>query len=405
MRKDVLNQLKLLREEAGLLNKSELARRFNCDRRTIDRYLKESDTTFRKPRQVKTKLDEYKEIIMDKADNYGSNSMAIFKFIQKKGYTGGYQTVNNFLKSYRKSEVKKATIRFDTSPGLQSQVDWKESLKMISRNGEVFEINIFLLVLGYSRLKYLKLTTDRTQNTLFESLVEGFKYYNGVPKEILFDNMSTVVDRDKSTFKNVAINKKFKHFAMDAGFDVITCRPYRPQTKGKVETLAKLVDRLTPFNGEFDTFDELDIIVKTFNYDINNEISQATNEVPFLRFEKEKEYLNPIPSMDILLSYFHHEKKYKVSNESMIRYKGKKYSVPVNYINCHLTVSEIDSELYIYYTKDLIACHKISDKILHYKKEHAKEILLSDALKHYSDEDIERFIEKNLNDMDIFLEE
>jgi len=405
MRKDVLNQINLVREDAFLLNKSELARRFNCDRRTVDKYINETTTVIRKPREIKTKLDDYKEIIIDKVDNFGATSMATFKFIEKKGYTGGYQTVNNFVKSHKKSEVKKATIRFDTSPGLQAQVDWKESLKMISREGEIFEVNIFLMVLGYSRLKYLKLTTDRTQETLFECLFEGFKYYGGVPKEILFDNMSTVVDRSKSTFKNIAINKIFKYFSMDAGFDVITCRPYRPQTKGKVETLARLVDRLTPFNEEFNTFDELEEIVDLFNYDINSEVSQATNEISFMRFEKEKEYLNPLPELDILLSYFHHEREYKVSNESMIRYKGKKYSVPTSYIGYYLTVKEIDSQLNIYYTRDLIACHNISDKILHYKKDHAKEILLSDALRKHSEEDIESFIENNLKTMDIFLEE
>lgn len=405
MRKDVSNQIKLLKEEVYLLNKSELARRFNCDRRTVDKYINKSGDLSRKSREVKSKLDAYKEIVIDKVDNYGSNSMAVFKFIQKKGYEGGYQTVNNFVKNHRKSEVKKATIRFDTSPGLQAQVDWKESLKMISKNGEIFEVNIFLMVLGYSRLKYLKLTTDRTQNTLFECLFEAFRYYGGIPREILFDNMSTVVDRSRTTFKNIAINKNFKYFSLDAGFDVITCRPYRPETKGKVETLAKLVDRLTPYNEEFNTFDELEMIVESFNHDINSEVSQATNEEPFIRFQKEKEYLNPLPTMDILLSYFHHEKEYKVSNESMIRYKGKKYSVPTSYIGQYLTVSEVESELYIYYTKDLIACHKISDKVLHYKKDHAKEILLSDAFKHYSDEDIELFIEENLRNMDIFLEE
>ncbi|WP_202708633.1 IS21 family transposase [Sporosalibacterium faouarense] len=404
MRKDVANQIKLLKEDTVLLNKSELARRFNCNRRTVDKYLKEVDSS-RKSREVKSKLDGFKEVVIDKVDNYGSNSMAVFKFIEKKGYEGGYQTVNNFVKNHKKSEIKKATIRFDTSPGLQAQVDWKESIKMVSKLGEIFEVNIFLMVLGYSRLKYLKLTTNRTQETLFECLFEGFRYFEGIPKEILFDNMSTVVDRKNTTFKNIAINNKFKHFSMDAGFEVITCRPYRSETKGKVETLAKLVNRITPYNGEFNTFEELESIVIAFNEEINYEVSQATGEIPYERFEKEKEYLNPLPAMDVLISYFHHEKEYKVSNESMIKYKGKKYSVPTRYIGLYLTVSEIDSEIYIYYTEDLIACHKMSDKILHYKKEHAKEILLSDAFKHYSDENIESFIEETLRNMDIFLED
>jgi transposase len=405
MRKDIINQIKLLKEEADLLNRSELARRFNCDRRTVDKYLNDTNSESRKSREIKTKVDDFKEVIIDKVDNWGSNSMAVFKFIEKKGYDGGYHTVNNFIKTHRKTEVNKATIRFDTSPGLQAQGDWKESITMVSRQGEIFDVNIFLIVLGYSRLKFIKLTTDRVQKTLFECLTESFKYFNGVPKELLFDNMSTVVDRTRTTFKNVNINQDFKYFAMDAGFEVITCRPYRAKTKGKVETLAKLMDRLTPFNEEFDTFEELNKIVEDFNYDINNEKSQATNEIPFIRFLKEKEYLSPLPRLDILLSYFHHEKEYKVSKESMIRYKGKKYSVPTRYIGKCLTLSEINSELFIYYTKDLIACHNISEKILHYKKDHAKEILKSDALKHFSDDRIETFIEENLKNMDIFLGE
>ncbi|MDG2764711.1 IS21 family transposase, partial [Vibrio parahaemolyticus] len=168
MRKDVLNQIKLIKEDVKLLNKSELARRFNCDPRTVERYINSAGSDVRKPREIKSKIDDFEEIIIDKVDNWGSNSTAVFKFIKKKGYTGGYHTVNNFVKNHKKEEVKKATIRFDTSPGLQAQVDWKESLTMISRQGEIFEINIFLMVLGYSRLKYIKLTTDRTQKTLFK---------------------------------------------------------------------------------------------------------------------------------------------------------------------------------------------------------------------------------------------
>ena len=56
--------------------------------------------------------------------------------------------------------------------------------------------------------------------------------FGGVPHEVLFDNMATVVDRLASTYKTVVINKKFAQFAKDVGFAINTCRPYRPQTKG-----------------------------------------------------------------------------------------------------------------------------------------------------------------------------
>lgn len=401
MRKDVSNQVEKLKG-MGLLNKSELARRFGCNRRTIDHYMSDAVTGSKK-RECISILDDYKSTIIEKVDTYGASATAVFKFIQKKGYTGGYLTVNNFVRKHKKDETQKATIRFETSPGLQAQVDWKEKVTMVNRQGKAFIINIFLIVLGYSRLKFIKLTSDKRQNTLFECMFEAFRYFQGIPHEILFDNMRTVVDREKSTFKNVVINDTFKAFAQDSGFEIITCRAYRAKTKGKVETLAKLVDRLKVYNGEFDTFEELDKIVESFNSDINNEISQATNEKPFERFEDEKEYLGQLPMMDLLLSYFHHEKEYKVYKDSMINYKGQKYSVPTRFIGKYVNVYEVDDLINIYYTEDLIASHSKSEKFLNYKKDHAIEILKSDALKGWDDSSVEDFIENNLKKMDLIL--
>lgn len=401
MRKDVANQITVMKG-SDLMNKSELARRFNCNWRTVDKYIDNQETT-RKKRDHVSILEDFKSTIIEKVDTYGASSMAVFKFIQKKGYTGGYLTVNNFVKLHKNEEIKKSTIRFETSPGLQAQVDWKEKVTMINRHGELFEVNIFLIVLGYSRLKYIKLTTNKTQEVLFECMFEAFRYFYGIPQEILFDNMPTVVDRANSTFKNVTLNNTFKAFAKDAGFEPVTCRPYRAQTKGKVETLAKLMDRLKVYNDEFETFEDLEKIVDKFNEDINQEVSQATNEKPIDRYQKEKEYLTPLPLMECLLPYFYHEKEYKVTPESMIRYKGKKYSVPTRFIGDYLTVSETEDEIKIYYTQDLIACHKKSDKFFSYKKEHAFEILKSDAMKYASNDDIREFIENNLKTMDIFL--
>lgn len=86
---------------------------------------------------------------------------------------------------------------------------------MISRHGEVFIVNLFLYVLGYSRMKYLHLTVDRKQKTVFESLNQAFLYTGGVPEEIWFDNMKTVVDRGRLQFTWVAFTKIFNYFSKD----------------------------------------------------------------------------------------------------------------------------------------------------------------------------------------------
>lgn len=410
MRNDIHNKLKKYTiEELCLLNKSELARRFNCDPRTIDRHLKISSGEMlpkKSSRVYKTLLDGYESVIIDKVDTYSSTAMAVFKFIEKKGYKGKYSTVADFVSKHKAVEIKKATVRFETSPGLQAQVDWKENLTMISKHGEVFKVNIFLMVLGYSRVKYLELTTDRTQITLFKCMISAFRFFEGIPHEILFDNMKTVIDRSKTSFSSVEFNNTFKHFADDSGFKPIACRPYRPQTKGKVEALAKLTNRLTVYNGEFEDYKELQEIVSEFMIELNNEKSQATNEIPFNRFEKEIEYLKPLVSLHLLASYVSCEKEYKVSKESMINYNGKKYSVPTKYIGLKVnTIETSDGNINIYYNQDFIVCHSLSNKKYNYKIGHMHEILKSDSCKNLSDDQIDDFIKENMALMDILLGE
>ena len=401
MRQDVLNEINIFLRggEKETMSKAAMARIMGCDPRTVKRYLEGYVPKKKRKILKKSKLDKFKETIISKLE-IGCTSMAIFKFIQKDGYTGSYSLVADFVQKHKEEQIKKATIRFETAPGLQAQVDWKENLKMISKHGELFEVNIFLMVLGYSRTKFVKLTSDKTQKTLFKCMNEAFKYFGGVPKEIVFDNMATVVDRANSRIGNVKLNTKFVQYSKDIGFNPITCRIYRPQTKGKVESLAKLVDRLQVYNHEFETYEELEKIVKMFMKEINNEISQGTNMKPIERLAKETKYLLPLPNQEVLNAYTTSPKEYKVSKESMITYKGQKYSVPTYLIGKSVSVKETDEYIHIYYTTNLITKHKKSKKFLNYHKEHIVDILKSDALKGYKDNEIEEFVNNHLSDYD-----
>lgn len=358
MRKDILNAIIQLEEVKEMINKSELARRFNCSINTVNKYL-EVQQNKEKTRKYTSKLDDFKGIVIEKVDDYSANGRAIYNFIKDKGFTGSYGTVSKFIKEHKKEEQNKATMRFETTPAFQAQVDWKENFKLINKDGKEFEINIFLMILGYSRYKYIELTLDRTQDTLFECILHACNNFGGVPHEVLFDNMATVVDRLSSTYRAVVINKKFAQFAKDVGFVVNTCRPYRPQTKGKVECVAKLMDRLKVYNKEFSTIEDLEQIVNKLMEEINNEDINFV-EKPIDRLKEEQKYLSSLPPLDCISQYFHQNKGYKVSKESMITYKKHKYSVPIKYIGKYLTISENEDTLNIYYTTDLVATHKIS---------------------------------------------
>jgi len=140
--------------------------------------------------------------------------------------------------------------------------------------------------------------------------------------------------------------------------------------------------------------------------EVNNEISQAIDETPLSRLNKELEYLKPLPPIDSLVSYVSCEKEYKVSKESMVNYKGKKYSVPTKYIGLKVNITETcDGNISIYYNGDFIVCHSLSDNKYNYKIGHMHEILKSDACKHLTDAKIDEFIRENMSMMDILLRE
>ncbi len=400
MRKDIYERMKIMKQGGVKPNYAEIARRWNCDYRTVKRYFEQDVVPIRKNTKP-SKLDPFKAIIEEKV-GLGCTGSSIYHFIKRRGYEGKYSILRDFVRSIRVEGEQKATIRFETNPGLQAQVDWKERMKMISRQGEVFEVNIFLMLLGYSRTKYIELTIDRNQETLMMAMINGFRYFRGVPKEIIFDNMRTVVDQSRTNYQNAVINETFYQFSKDMGFEVWSCRAFRPQTKGKVEALAKLTSRLNPYNNEFDTLEELEEIVREVMNDINNDKSFATNQKPLTLLEKEKEYLLPLPNQDLINNYFTKPITRIVTKESMITYMNNKYSLDPKYIGKIVNLEVSESQLKIIFGKEIIATHRLSKRKFNYQQHHMVSILKSDAMRFKKDHEIEDFAKKQLELYDQF---
>ncbi|EZZ76689.1 IS21 family transposase, partial [Staphylococcus aureus] len=386
-------------------NYAELGRQYNCDPITVKKYYeagKENELERLKKRQQNkkaSKLDPFKEIINKKIE-LGCTAMAIFKYIEKKGYEGKYTILREYCKNKKQNETKKATIRVETNPGIAAQVDWKEDMVMHDKFGRTYQFNIFLYVLHYSKMKYITLTWDRKQDTLFECLKDAFEYTEGVPKEIWFDNMRTVVDRSRTQYKKVVFNNLFYQFSKDANFEPIACRPYRPQTKGSVESLAKFVEqRLRPYDYEFYDAVELIELVDDLCHELNHlEISQATEQRPIDVFNyEEKEHLNFF-NAKLLDTYIENECIRIVSKESMINFRKGKYSVPTKYIGEEVQVifNNSTDELLIYYDGELIRRHNLSERKFNYIVEDMSEILKSDVFKHKDDKEILTYIENSL---------
>lgn len=208
--------------------------------------------------------------------------------------------------------------------------------------------------------------------------------------------MKTVIDQSRSNFQDAVINQNFYEFAKDMGFAVISCRPYRPQTKGKVEALAKLMSRLQPYNHEFDSIDQLDEIVRMINDDLNKDISFATNQIPLKLHKIEKEYLLPLPNRELLDNYLTKPITRVVTKEAMITYLNNKYSLHPNYIGKTVVLKIDDDHLDILFDGISIASHRLSSHKFNYQKDHFIQILKSEVFAHKSDDEISRIAEKNL---------
>ena len=400
MRKDVYERMRYFVLEKIKPNYSAVARQYDVDPRTVKAaYLRaQSDKTavVRKRRSRRSKLDGYQDIIEDKYAA-GCSARSIYDFIVEKGFTGKYTIVKDYCRRFRKAQTKKATIRVEHTIGLSAQVDWKEQVTMTDRNGVPHTFSIFLYVLPYSKFKFLKLTLDQKQDTLFKCLFEAFKATGGIPKEIWFDNMSTVVDHKLSDFHHHRFNERFLSFSHDAGFHPIACRPFRPQTKGCVEALARTMGRLKPYDGEFGTINDLNDIVNRLAKRLNHEKSQSNNQRPVDLWAKETEHFRPL-NYD-LTRYFDSVQTRKVSQDSMIRFQNHQYSVSPNYIGKEVEIKPAadGKSIRIFYQGSEIQKHDLTNKQFNYDSRDKHAILKSDLMEDKTDEEIGQYMLNNLS--------
>lgn len=397
----LVTQLRILKLSNTKPNFSELARIYDVDRRTVKKYY---DGYEGKPkhRNKPSKLDKYYEIIELKLKIKGTNVMSVYQFLIDNHGEKAVGTYSNFLKyveskGLKPKKTEKGHPRFETEPGIQAQVDWKEDVSIANRFGEVFTFQVFDYKLGYSRYPIFTYKLYKTRQDVFDCLIGSFKATGGVPREILFDNMSSVVDRDGNRAK---ISNQMRSFAKDFGFKIKLCKPRHAFTKGKVESVNKFHTWLLPYEGEFETEEELIAILEKLNQKVIRRVCDETSVPPLLLFQKEKEYLQPLPSDEVIEAYLSHDRQTTVRKDSMVTYNKCKYSVPAEYIEKPVRLRIESNKLLIYYSTDIIATHTISDKRLNYQEDHYKQ-LLSGYIK--DSDAIEKMAERNLKQMDTLL--
>lgn len=352
-----LYKLKPFLEDGTLkINKSQIARELEVDRRTVDKYI----NGYTKPETrncddcITPFYDTIAELLSDKNQQVFYYRKVLWQYlVDNHGFTGVYCNFCHYLRKYpefdsyfrksRPSNTNKVTIRCETPMGKQAQLDWKESIPFILSSGETIDVNIFVLLLSYSRFRVYRVSLSKNQEILFSFLDDAFE-----------------------TGK---VNNKFQQFADDYGFKVQPCIARHPHTKAKVEAPMKILDEIRAYNGK-QNYMKLVELVTRINNRVNAQVNQGTGRIPLMYYNKEKAFLNSLPADNIRKPYQIATNTVKVNHSSMFNYKGCQYSVPPEYIDKIVSLQVYDGYIHVYCNTEFITIHQLSSKKLNYISEH-----------------------------------
>lgn len=283
----------------------ELARQTGRSRNTVRRYLRDADGAgTRKVYETRvTKLDPFKDYLVGRLAAAAPDKIpatVLFAEIRARGYKGGYTRVRMFVGGLLPVPQPDPVVRFETEPGHQMQADWATVGSGLGR------LKVFIATLGWSRMAYVEFCDNERVETLIGCHERAFAAFGGVPTEVLYDNMKTVVLERNTYGRGVhRFHPSFLDYAKHAGVLPRLCQPYRAKTKGKVERFIGYLKRSfwIPFVATMrqaglqpDKAAANAAVARWLREVANARVHATINEVPAERLITERPALQALPS-------------------------------------------------------------------------------------------------------------
>lgn len=295
----------MLRLKALGRGSRRIAAELGCSRTTVRRWLERGE--WRRPSApLRPKaLDGLEAWIEERFRRHAGNADVVRQELAgEKGIEVSLRTVERAV-AYPRQELRaeaRATVRFETRPGQQSQIDFGQ--RRVEIDGAPRPVSFFVATLGYSRRIHVRAFTGERQEHWFEGMESAFAAFGGVPAEVLLDNArALILSRDVAS-REVVVNPKLHAFARHWGFQVKACAPYRPRTKGKDGRGVGHVKGNAVAGRAFESFAALEAHLERWTREIaDRRVHGTTGEEPALRFERdEAKALKPSPGRGAFLA-------------------------------------------------------------------------------------------------------
>jgi len=361
-REDLENRIVTLYSEGA--TKRGLARRFGISRNTVRAILKKHRAQREQTHSVlparktptSSKLDKYIPDIEKLLDEFPDiTGVRVFEEISTKGYDGGKTILRARLRTLRRKPKVEPVIRFETDPGVQSQMDWSPYTLNFTRTGKT-KVVCFSFILAHCRRQYIDFCPNRNFTTLIRRHQDAFEYFGGVTRHGLYDSEKTVVLRWEAG--KPIYNPKFLVFVTYHNYRPIACRRQRPQTKGKVEEPFKFVVSNLLNGRKFQDLEDLRAMARWWMREKSDKHKHGTTGRPPIELflEVEEEALQPLPPHP----YDTSEIAYVLCDKEWhCPFESNRYSVPPEYVLEILPLKATEEEIFIYNSQiELIARHQ-----------------------------------------------
>lgn len=351
--------VKQLRALAALgWGKKRIARELGIARNSVRRYLREGEAAETQTRPGAWTLDADKQAaarsLLD--GPAAGNTVVVKRLLAEQDVEVPLRTLQRVLAPHRQAKraAELATVRFETAPGHQMQIDFGE--KWISIAGVRTRVHLFVAVLGYSRRIFVRASLSQRQDDWREGLAGAFRNFGGVTQRILIDRAGALVvghDRDTGSAR---IHPAFAAFCKDWGVEVSACRPYRARTKGKTESGVGYVKRNAIAGLSFTSFAALEAHLAKWMVEADQRVHGTTHEQPLARFERaEKSALGPLPSPVIPVRMRRVSRR--VATDCFVDVDTIRYSVPHTLVKRSVEVLVGDHDVVIFHGGVEVARH------------------------------------------------